>query len=146
MAIAHGVRTLEVIRRVAPHLDAEAEADEIENREGSRSVLLRDRLHQIYRAGHHGDAFLIVSLAIFNFIGLSLGVKMWRYAPNNFERAHSVSDGHDRIPVYAFSGCPFPPLPVDRSRRIDQHAVQIKQNCCASEYGHSLFLYHRGRA
>jgi mannitol-1-/sugar-/sorbitol-6-phosphatase len=33
MAIAHGVRTLEVIRRVAPHLDAEAEADEIENRE-----------------------------------------------------------------------------------------------------------------
>ena len=26
MAIAHGVRTVEVIRRVAPHLDAEAEA------------------------------------------------------------------------------------------------------------------------
>ncbi len=26
MAIAHGVRTMEVIRRVAPHLDAEAEA------------------------------------------------------------------------------------------------------------------------
>jgi mannitol-1-/sugar-/sorbitol-6-phosphatase len=33
MAIAHGVRTIEVIRRVAPHLDAEAEAREIENRE-----------------------------------------------------------------------------------------------------------------
>ena len=33
MAIAHGVRTVEVIRRVAPHLNAEAEADEIENRE-----------------------------------------------------------------------------------------------------------------
>ncbi len=33
MAIAHGVRTIEVIRRVAPHLDAEAEADVIENRE-----------------------------------------------------------------------------------------------------------------
>src|SRR5450432_36298 len=33
MAIAHGVRTLEVIRRVAPHLDAEAEADAIENHE-----------------------------------------------------------------------------------------------------------------
>jgi mannitol-1-/sugar-/sorbitol-6-phosphatase len=35
MAIAHGVRTIEVIRRVAPHLDAEAEAAAIENREAS---------------------------------------------------------------------------------------------------------------
>lgn len=33
MAIAHGVRTLEVIQRVAPHLDAEAEAALIENHE-----------------------------------------------------------------------------------------------------------------
>jgi sugar-phosphatase len=35
MAIAHGVRTIEVIRRVAPHLDAEAEAWQIENREAN---------------------------------------------------------------------------------------------------------------
>ncbi|HZQ94424.1 MAG TPA: HAD family hydrolase [Candidatus Sulfotelmatobacter sp.] len=33
MAIAHGVRTVEVIRRVAPELDAEAEAAAIENHE-----------------------------------------------------------------------------------------------------------------
>ena len=33
MAIAHGVRTVEVIRRVAPHLDAAAEAAMIENHE-----------------------------------------------------------------------------------------------------------------
>ena len=33
MAIAHGVRTIEVIRRVAPHLDAGAEAAAIENHE-----------------------------------------------------------------------------------------------------------------
>jgi len=33
MAIAHGVRTIEVIRRVAPYLDAEAEAAAIENHE-----------------------------------------------------------------------------------------------------------------
>lgn len=33
MAIAHGVRTIEVIRRVAPHLDAELEAAAIENHE-----------------------------------------------------------------------------------------------------------------
>jgi len=33
MAIAHGVRTIEVIRRVAPHLDAELEASAIENHE-----------------------------------------------------------------------------------------------------------------
>lgn len=33
MAIAHGVRTIEVIRRVAPHLDAESEASAIENHE-----------------------------------------------------------------------------------------------------------------
>ncbi len=35
MAIAHGVRTIEVIRRVAPHLDAEAEAAAIESHEAS---------------------------------------------------------------------------------------------------------------
>ena len=33
MAIAHGVRTVEVIRRVAPHLDAEVEAAAIEDHE-----------------------------------------------------------------------------------------------------------------
>jgi len=33
MAIAHGVRTVEVIQRVAPHLDAEAEARLIEDEE-----------------------------------------------------------------------------------------------------------------
>jgi len=33
MAIAHGVRTLEVIQRVAPHLNAQAEVLELESRE-----------------------------------------------------------------------------------------------------------------
>src|SRR6267154_5162917 len=33
MAIAHGVRTIEVIRAVAPHLDAEAEVRRLESRE-----------------------------------------------------------------------------------------------------------------
>jgi sugar-phosphatase len=33
IAIAHGVRTIEVIQQVAPHLDAEAEVREIESRE-----------------------------------------------------------------------------------------------------------------
>jgi sugar-phosphatase len=35
MAIAHGVRTLDVIRRVAPHLDAEAEVLELESHEAN---------------------------------------------------------------------------------------------------------------
>ena len=35
MAIAHGVRTLEVIQRVAPHLNAEAEVRELESREAN---------------------------------------------------------------------------------------------------------------
>ena len=33
MAVAHGVRTVEVIRAVAPHLDAEAEVRKLESRE-----------------------------------------------------------------------------------------------------------------
>ena len=33
MAVAHGVRTIEVIRTVAPHLDAEAEVRKLESRE-----------------------------------------------------------------------------------------------------------------
>lgn len=35
IAIAHGVRALEVIRTVAPHLDAEAEVSKLENREAA---------------------------------------------------------------------------------------------------------------
>jgi len=35
MKAAHGVRTVEVVRRVAPHLDAEAETREIEGREAA---------------------------------------------------------------------------------------------------------------
>jgi mannitol-1-/sugar-/sorbitol-6-phosphatase len=35
IAVAHGVRTLEVIRAVAPHLDAQVEAQRLENREGA---------------------------------------------------------------------------------------------------------------
>jgi len=38
MAIAHGVRTIEVIRRVAPHLDAETEAAAIENHEANHQT------------------------------------------------------------------------------------------------------------
>jgi mannitol-1-/sugar-/sorbitol-6-phosphatase len=35
MKAAHGVRTVEVVRRVAPHLDAEAETKKIEDREAA---------------------------------------------------------------------------------------------------------------
>jgi sugar-phosphatase len=35
IAIAHGVRAVEVIRAVAPHLDAEAEVSKLENREAA---------------------------------------------------------------------------------------------------------------
>jgi sugar-phosphatase len=38
MAIAHGVRTIEVIRAVAPHLDAEAEVRRLESREAEDQV------------------------------------------------------------------------------------------------------------
>jgi mannitol-1-/sugar-/sorbitol-6-phosphatase len=40
MAIAHGVRSREVIRAVAPHLDAEAEARKLEDREASDDGLV----------------------------------------------------------------------------------------------------------
>ena len=33
LEIAHGVRTIEIVRRLAPHLDAEAEVKRIEKRE-----------------------------------------------------------------------------------------------------------------
>ncbi len=40
MKAAHGVRTVEVIRRVAPHLDAEAETRKIELREAEASGIV----------------------------------------------------------------------------------------------------------
>ena len=59
MAIAHGVRTIEVIRRVAPHLDAEAEAAAIENHEAhdQRGVVVMPGAVDLVRsipAGHWG--------------------------------------------------------------------------------------------
>jgi sugar-phosphatase len=41
MDAAHGVRTIEVIRRVAPHLDAEAETKKIEDREVATDDVVR---------------------------------------------------------------------------------------------------------
>jgi sugar-phosphatase len=41
MAIAHGVRTIEVIQRVAPHLHAEAEVLELESREADHQEGVR---------------------------------------------------------------------------------------------------------
>jgi sugar-phosphatase len=41
MHAAHGVRTIEVIQRVAPHLDAEAETRKIEQREASAGEVVR---------------------------------------------------------------------------------------------------------
>src|SRR5215468_10026882 len=40
MRAAHGVRTMEVIRRVAPHLDAAAETRKIEEREAAADEVL----------------------------------------------------------------------------------------------------------
>jgi mannitol-1-/sugar-/sorbitol-6-phosphatase len=52
MAIAHGVRTIEVIRRVAPHLDAEAEAAAIENHEAhdQRGVVVMPGASELVKA------------------------------------------------------------------------------------------------
>jgi sugar-phosphatase len=41
MHAAHGVRTIEVIQRVAPHLDAEAETRKIEQREAAADEVVR---------------------------------------------------------------------------------------------------------
>jgi len=52
MAIAHGVRTIEVIRRVAPHLEAEAEAAAIENHEAhdQRGVVVMPGASELVKA------------------------------------------------------------------------------------------------
>jgi len=52
MAIAHGVRTIEVIRRVAQHLDAEAEAAAIENHEAhdQRGVVVMPGASELVKA------------------------------------------------------------------------------------------------
>lgn len=56
MKAAHGVRTVEVIRRVAPHLDADAETKKIEDREAAASNVIAmpgavDLLNSIPRGG-----------------------------------------------------------------------------------------------
>jgi sugar-phosphatase len=41
MKAAHGVRTIEVVKRVAPHLDAQAETNKIEKREAAADEVVR---------------------------------------------------------------------------------------------------------
>jgi len=51
IAIAHGVRSVEVIRAVAPHLDAQAEARRLENREASdRGVVVMPGASDLIRS------------------------------------------------------------------------------------------------
>ena len=63
MAIAHGVRTIEVIRRVAPHLDAVAEADAIENDEASdqAGVSVMPGAAELVRSIPHGRWGVVTS-------------------------------------------------------------------------------------
>jgi len=63
MAIAHGVRTIEVIRRVAPHLDAEAEAAAIENHEAhdQRGVVVMPGASELVKAISSGRWGVVTS-------------------------------------------------------------------------------------
>lgn len=63
MAIAHGVRTVDVIRRVAPHLDAEAEAIEIENHEAhdQRGVVVMPGAAKLVRSIPEGRWGVVTS-------------------------------------------------------------------------------------
>jgi sugar-phosphatase len=63
MAISHGVRTVEVIRRVAPHLDAEAEAAAIENHEAhdQRGVVVMPGAGELLKAIPEGRWGVVTS-------------------------------------------------------------------------------------
>jgi mannitol-1-/sugar-/sorbitol-6-phosphatase len=63
MAIAHGVRTIEVIRRVAPYLDAEAEAAAIENHEAhdQRGVVVMPGAAELVRSIPEGRWGVVTS-------------------------------------------------------------------------------------
>jgi mannitol-1-/sugar-/sorbitol-6-phosphatase len=78
MAIAHGVRTLEVIQRVAPHLDAEAEAKKIEkheahDKEGVSAMAGAAQLLRSIPEGHWGvvtSGTRLLATARMKFCGL----------------------------------------------------------------------------
>jgi sugar-phosphatase len=63
MAIAHGVRTVEVIRRVAPQLDAEAEARKIEKHEAhdQRGVVVMPGAVELVRSIPEGRWGVVTS-------------------------------------------------------------------------------------
>jgi sugar-phosphatase len=63
MAIAHGVRTIEVIRAVAPQLDAEAEVRKLESREAQDrdGVVAMPGAVELVRAIHEGRWCVVTS-------------------------------------------------------------------------------------
>src|SRR5882724_2425850 len=88
----------------------------------------RNRSQQIYSTRHDRNSTLIVRLMIFNRVGFGLSIEMWRDAPDHFNRANAVRDGHNRIAVDALAGGPFAPLAVHCARRVNKNSVQVKKN------------------
>src|ERR1700731_2129778 len=63
LEIAHGVRTIEIVRRLAPHLDAEAEVKRIEKREADdqEGVAVMPGAAELLKALPEGDWCVVTS-------------------------------------------------------------------------------------
>src|SRR5450432_164066 len=83
----------------------------------------RNRSQQVNGTWHDGNSTLIVRFVVFNRVGLSLNIEMRRHAPDHFDRAHTMRDGHDRVAIDTFARGPFAPLAIYRARRVNKNSV-----------------------
>src|SRR5581483_3155490 len=98
----------------------------------------RNAAYQVRCAGHHAYPVRIVSFPAFEFGRFCLDVNPRHGKPHYFDRSTPVRDLPDLIRIKVHLLRPQTPLPFDRSRRVHQHSIQIKQNCAAIEFFHFL--------
>jgi hypothetical protein len=85
-------------------------------------------VYQIRGTGHDIDALFILSLTHFNADDLRLGFQVRCNLADDFDCADPVCNPHHFVGIGPHFDCPATPLTIDRSRRIYQHAIEVKQN------------------
>ena len=73
------------------------------------------------------------------------GVELRRHGPDRLNRADAVHDLHDLGDVDAMTVGPCPPIAHNGGGRVDQDAVQVKEERVASQFIHHVAVQSSSR-
>ena len=92
------------------------------------------------RTGQRNHAFEVGNLAAFDFEILFCVIGIGQVLAQGLDTRTSMSAMHDFGGIKPMLARPLLPDPRDRGSGIDEHTVQVKQNCSAGKFQHLLQL------